>query len=406
MPLLLALLAGLALSFVTALVIIPRVRSFALRLGWADEPDGQRKIHKAPIPNVGGIGIVIASLVGGGGLLLARPWLPVEVAAALVPPPLMLIGGALLIALVGFWDDLRDLHFRPKFLAQIAVSALVILSGYRITILDGLLGEGGIAFFISVLITLVWMVGTMNAVNMIDGMDGLAAGAVAIAFGGLVGVHALQGDYVALVLVVAIVGALLGFLRYNFNPATIFMGDSGSLFLGYLLAAYSLRGTAHSNAVLALIIPVVAMGLPILDTLMSISRRLYLRRSLFHPDRDHIHHRLAMRTTHRRTVLILYALSIFFALGAITMAASPAPVAVLVLLMGVSAISVFLLQLVHLPWQPTAPPHAQKAPALDEEPVTVTRGDGSGVVLPHATVPSGDGGRRLPEPSIPASPSR
>ncbi len=408
MPLFLALLAGFALSLVTALVVIPWVRAFALRRGWADQPDGHRKIHTSPIPNVGGVGIVVASLVGGGGLILARPWLPAEVAVVLVPPPLLLLAGAVLIAAVGFWDDLRDLHFRPKFFAQVAVSTLVILSGYRITVLDGVLGEGGFAFFASILLTLVWMVGTMNAVNMLDGMDGLAAGGVAIAFGGLVGVHAIQGDPVALVLAVAVVGALIGFLRYNFNPASIFMGDSGSLFLGYLLAAYALRGTAHPNPVLALVIPVVAMGLPILDTLLSISRRLYLRRSLFQPDRDHIHHRLALRTTHRRTVLILYTLSAFFALGAMTMAASTALVAGLVFLMGVVAVMVFLLQLVHLPWQPTPPPHAA-TPALAGEPVLTgelaPHGDGSKGGIAHS-VTTGDGGGTLGEPVLPARPSR
>ena len=170
--------------------------------------------------------------------------------------------GALVISLVGLVDDLRDLDARTKFVAQLAVSALAFSANLRIELLDGLLGEGLLGMTASFVLTTVWMVGMMNAVNLIDGMDGLAAGIVAIAMLGLAAVHAIGGDVGYLVLVAAMTGALLGFLRYNRTPASIFMGDSGSLLLGYVIAAYALRGSAHSNPILGLVIPAVVMGVP------------------------------------------------------------------------------------------------------------------------------------------------
>ncbi|MEM6328545.1 MAG: MraY family glycosyltransferase, partial [Bacteroidota bacterium] len=229
--------------------------------------------------------------------------------------------GALIISLVGLWDDLRDLDFRTKLAAQVAVAALAFSANLRITLLDGVLGEGALGMTVSFILTAVWMVGMMNAVNLIDGMDGLAAGIVAIALVGLAAVHAIGGDVGYLVLVAAMTGALLGFLRHNTSPASIFMGDSGSLLLGYVLGAYALRDGAYTNPVLALVIPAVVMGVPVLDSLVSLLRRRLTGRPVFSADRDHIHHRLAKQGTSEEAVRTLYWLGAFLALGACAMAA-------------------------------------------------------------------------------------
>ena len=346
----LILFGGFVLSLETAIRLTPRLKTLAIQRGWIDAPDGQRKIHAAPIPNIGGLAIVAATLVGIGGFTLAAPWLPAGM-AVLAPHPLIVLG-ACAIALVGFLDDLYDLNFRIKLAAQIAVALLVVASGFRIDVMGRILDNEPLELIIAIGLTVFWMVGTMNAVNFIDGMDGLAGGAVAIALAGLTGVHLVHGHVEGMILFVALMGAVLGFLRYNFHPATIFMGDSGSLFLGYLLAAYALMGSAHRDPVLQFMIPVVAMGLPILDTGLSITRRLLRGQSLFYPDRDHIHHRLAALTTHRRAVILLYALSAFFAVGAVGMSALHAPAAFALFGLGTVLVALFLQQLGYLPWGP------------------------------------------------------
>ncbi|MEM1056556.1 MAG: MraY family glycosyltransferase [Bacteroidota bacterium] len=317
----LPLLLGFAVSLAASLVLVPVVARLALRFGWVDAPDGRRKIHRVPIPNVGGLAILAAALIGIGVMTLGAAELPGRWATALTLPGQRVLLGALIISLVGLVDDLRDLDFKTKFLAQFAVVALAFSDGLRITLLDGVLGGGNLALAASFALTMVWMVGMMNAVNLIDGMDGLAAGVVGIAMVGLATVHAIGGDVGYLVLVAAMTGALLGFLKYNRSPASIFMGDSGSLLLGYVLAAYALRGSSHINPVLALIIPAVVMGVPVLDILVSMLRRKVMGRPMFSADKDHIHHRLAKQMSKVDAVKTLYWLAAFLALGACAMAA-------------------------------------------------------------------------------------
>jgi UDP-GlcNAc:undecaprenyl-phosphate GlcNAc-1-phosphate transferase len=165
-----------------------------------------------------------------------------------------------------------------------------------------------------VLLTLFWFVGIIIAVNLLDGLDGLAAGTSLITFGSLAAAFSVTGATSYLPLILVLSGALLGFLFYNFNPASIFMGDCGSTFLGFLLATYSIQGPHQTNSLLAFLIPILALGLPVLDTALSLIRRFLEQRSLFRPDQDHIHHRIARRfgLTHRMTVLVLYGVSLKF----------------------------------------------------------------------------------------------
>ena len=346
---LLPLVLGFTISAVAALALVPAVRRAALRLGWVDRPDGRRKAHAVPVPHVGGVAILGAVLVGVSVMTLARAHLPETWAAALTLPGRRVIVGALLISAVGFVDDLRDLGFGTKLLAQVAVTALAFTANLRIHLFDGALGDGALGLSVSFALTLVWMMGVMNAVNFIDGLDGLAAGVVGIAFAGLLVVHALGGDMGYVVLVTAILGALAGFLVYNRAPASVFMGDSGSLLLGFLLGAYALRGSASADPVLRLAIPAVVMGVPILEMLVSTARRLAVRRLPFRPDRDHIHHRLQARMSVRESVATLYWLGAFMALGGIAMTALGLPLASVVFALGAGVVYSFLRSLGYLP---------------------------------------------------------
>ena len=343
------LLSGFVLSVAAGVVFVGLVRRLALRFGWMDAPDGARKVHARAVPNLGGVGILAALIVGMLGMTLARDLLPAAWTVALTPPSALVVLGALVIALVGLADDFLDLRFQTKFVAQVAVTLMAFEGGVRIYVLDGLIGGGMIALGVSLVLTIIWMVGMMNAVNLIDGMDGLAAGVVAIAFLGLAGAHAIGGDFGSMMLVAAIVGALVGFLRHNRHPATIFMGDSGSLLLGYLLATYALRGTAHPNPLLALVIPTVIMGIPVLDTAVSILRRKLSGRPLFSADKDHIHHRLALRTDHPGAVRTLYWFGLFLAVGGLLMAAVPPAWTVLVFALGAAIVYDFLRRIEYLP---------------------------------------------------------
>ena len=325
-----------------------------------DEPDQMRKIHVAPIPNTGGLAIVGGVIAGLCVFALIHRLLPSGSSYPLILSSPAILLGAVIIAGVGFLDDLYDLHFRHKLLAQFGVTALVIAGGVRIGLLDDVLGGGPLAMGVSYAMTALWIVGTMNAVNFLDGMDGLAAGVVGIIMIGLAGVYLIGGRIADIVVSVALVGSLLGFLRYNFHPAKIFMGDSGSLFLGYLLAVFALKGRAHDLPLLALVIPVVAMGLPILDTGTSIMRRLMDGKPLFSADQDHIHHRLSERLSHRNTVLVLYGVGVFFASGAMLMAAVRPRMAITIFLVGTAVVAVFLYSLGYLSrkreHQPVLPP--------------------------------------------------
>ena len=357
------LTGAFALSLLAALLLVPLVRDGARRLRWTDLPDGQRKLHARPTPTVGGVALVAAFAVGVNGLQLLAPLFGAEHLVSVLAPPWAVMLGAGLVAALGLLDDLLDLGYRTKLAGQAAAAALVWMSGLRVTLFDGVLGDSIAGLVVSAVLTVAWVVVVANAVNLVDGRDGLAGGLVALAFAGLAGAHVLRsGDTGGLLLVAAALGALLGFLRYNAPPASIFMGDSGSLFLGYLLAAYALRGTAHPQPALALAVPAVALGLPLLDALVTVARRLVHRRPLFRPDRDHIHHRVAARLSERASGLLLGGIGLVLALAAVAMAASPSPVAVGVLAgVGVGA-AVLLYWLGYLrrtpggPAVPAAPP--------------------------------------------------
>jgi UDP-GlcNAc:undecaprenyl-phosphate/decaprenyl-phosphate GlcNAc-1-phosphate transferase len=304
-------------AFVGAMVLTalltPLVRRGALAVGAVDEP-GPRRVHTRRVPRLGGIAIAF------GFFLPLLSMLAAKTSAALIffASPgitLGLIGGALLILSAGLLDDIKGIGAKFKLLMQISAAGAAFAGGMRIDVIQ-LPGIG--VHHLGVLAlpaTIVWIIGIVNAINLIDGLDGLAAGVTFFACITNFAIASLTGNLFIQLVTAALGGAVIGFLFHNFNPAQIFMGDSGSMFLGFILACAPLlgAGTQKSPTLIAIIVPIVALGLPIMDMLLTIVRRFLERRSIFSADRGHIHHRLLDRgLTHRRAVLLLYMLSVAF----------------------------------------------------------------------------------------------
>jgi exopolysaccharide biosynthesis polyprenyl glycosylphosphotransferase len=294
-------------AFGVALVVTPRVRTFATRFSIGDLP-GERKINTRFVPRLGGAAIIAGFAAGLLTAALLTPDLRTD------PLPLLTIGGSLLlIALLGVFDDVRGVGSLGKLLVQSVAAGLVILAGLRIDILT-LPFAGPITLgWWGIPLTGLWLVGITNAVNLLDGLDGLACGVSAIVSATLLVIAAYYGDTVLVAAATALFFACLGFLRYNFHPASIFMGDTGSLFLGFLLATMSLRVLQHHSSEagpLSLLIAVVTLGVPIVDTSVAFFRRLRKGLHPLKPDKEHVHHRLMdLGLTHRQTVVTIYAIS-------------------------------------------------------------------------------------------------
>jgi UDP-GlcNAc:undecaprenyl-phosphate GlcNAc-1-phosphate transferase len=248
------------------------------------------------------------ALVAERFLVHSQTSFSLEPLATIVPP-------AMLIFLLGIYDDRRDASPLLKFAVQAVAGAMLFAGGLRILAVPVLFGTHQFSWFTGLVLTILWVIAITNAFNLIDGLDGLAAGS-ALFSTLVVFVVALLGNMSLISLVaLALAGAILGFLRFNFNPATIFLGDCGSLFIGFMLSALALHGTEKAPTIIAVAIPVVSFGLPILETSLSVIRRLISGRPVFSADREHIHHKLLQRgMSHRQVVIVLYGVSAIFAL--------------------------------------------------------------------------------------------
>lgn len=300
-------------SFVASLVLTHRVRAWATRLGIVDRPDELRRHHHGPIPRGGGLAIGIA--VTSVFFVCAALVPDIQTAIGETSRFAVLIGGGAAIFLIGLIDDVRRLGAWTKLVAECVVAILVFVAGVRIELVT-VPGANSVAIplWLSGVFTVIWMVGITNAFNLIDGSDGVAGGAGLFAALALTAVFLVHDQILGAVLALSLAGALLGFLYFNFPPASIFLGDSGSLFLGYTLAALGVVTTHKANTVLAIAIPVVAFGLPILDTLLAIVRRILKREPIFKADRGHIHHRLRdLGHSPRKVALVMYAACALFA---------------------------------------------------------------------------------------------
>ena len=323
-PDLAALLAFAIAAGATAL-IVPSVRRIGLRWGLTDEPD-PRKQHTAPMVRLGGAGIV-------GGFVLALLLIWVMGGFVELPPQRdgqiwTTIAGALCFYVIGLADDLFALPPLPRLLGQLLVAGAVWDQGVRIGAIDLPFGPLGaptgwipLPDSLSLAATLIWLVGITNAINWLDGLDGLAAGVSGIAAIGLLSVSYSLNQPAPGLLAAALAGSCLGFLRHNFNPARIFMGDGGSYFLGFALASISIVGPAKGLTSVSLLLPLLILSLPLADMSAVIMGRLSQGRSPFYPDRRHLHHRLLRAGfSHRRTVVLIYAFTQWLAALALVLA--------------------------------------------------------------------------------------
>lgn len=295
----------LIVCFLGSILLTPIVKKLAYKLGAVDNPE-QRKVHQKIMPRMGGLAIYISFLIGA---LIINPdkayHFPV------------LIGSSIII-ITGILDDIYSLSAKFKFGLQTLAAIVVVVWGEVQVEFINLPFGGQLEFgFLDIPITILWIVGITNAINLIDGLDGLAAGVSSIALFTITGMAMIMGNGYVIAISSIVLASTLGFLFFNFYPAKIFMGDTGALFLGYIIAVMSLLGFKNVTLI-SFVIPVIILGVPISDTFFAIIRRLVNKQPLSAPDKSHLHHCLLnIGFTHRQTVIVIYAMATFFGLVAV-----------------------------------------------------------------------------------------
>lgn len=299
-------------AMIMSFIFTPVAKKLAHKFGAIDVPKDNRRVHSTPIPRMGGLAIFIGFIVSFlyfSGMEMDK-MIGISVAAALI------VGS-------GIVDDIYHLSAKAKLIVQIIASLIIVAVGIRIQYFTNPFDSDSLIWlhYLSVPMTVFWIVGITNTVNLIDGLDGLAAGISMISSITLAFVAMVNGNVEIAMMTVAVSGACLGFLPYNFNPAKIFMGDAGSLFLGFILAVISIEGTLKSTTALAFAIPILALGLPIFDTTFAIVRRMINNRPIMEADKGHLHHRLlSIGMNQKRAVLTLYLISVLLGMSAIFLA--------------------------------------------------------------------------------------
>lgn len=308
------------MAWLAADLLVPAIRKFAYMVGKVDEP-GTRKIHKDPIPRMGGIAICLGCFIALLGIEYLHPGyfskLPSEWRGV--------VAGGLMIFAVGLVDDLYNLRPKVKLAGQIIAASTAFWLGVKLSFISNPFG-GMILFpeWLSFVLTVFWLVAITNTINLIDGMDGLAGGVSTIAGLTLFMLALERGQGLTALVAIALVGATAGFLRYNFNPAKIFMGDCGALFLGFMLGALSITGAMKVAATVAVFLPILILGIPIFDTTFAIVRRLLAGKPIFQADNGHLHHRLLRRgLSQRRAALLIYGFSALLGGIALQLASYP-----------------------------------------------------------------------------------
>jgi UDP-GlcNAc:undecaprenyl-phosphate GlcNAc-1-phosphate transferase len=311
-----SLLLALA-ALAVMLIVTPGVIALARRAGLMDQP-GPRRIHTAPVPTLGGLAIAIAVL----GVAWAARVLPGP-AHLLEPRPLLgLTLAAVPILALGLIDDLRGTKPWVKLAVQTIAALVLVAFGYGVPVLTNPFGGSFSSGLFNIPLTVAWVLLVVNAINLIDGLDGLASGAVLIASMALWWVGRAHGDFYVMFVCAILCGACLGFLRFNFPPARIFMGDIGSQFLGLVLAAVSLLENRKGTAAVTLLFPLVAMGLPFADSVMAFARRLVRGTPVFRADSEHIHHRLLrLGLSPRSALFVLWYLCAYLGVAAVVLSA-------------------------------------------------------------------------------------
>ncbi len=304
--------AGFIVSFIAVAALTPFLIKVGKKYNLIDESN-RRKVHRGAIPRIGGVGITIGTLLP----IIALSFVGNDPSHLFFDGPenaLVVIGGGLAIALMGLFDDIFGVPAKIKLLFQFLLAGMAYYFGFSMAVLNTPLGPLDMGFFAAPA-SILWIVGIINAFNLIDGLDGLSSG---IAFFVSITLFIMSIYHVQMfpaIVSSCLAGAVAGFLIYNFNPAKIFMGDSGSMFIGYLLAIVSLKGASKGGTLVSILIPLMAMGVPILDTVMAFVRRIIRNQSIFSADKQHIHHVLLSKGwTQRKVVTVLYGVSLVFAL--------------------------------------------------------------------------------------------
>lgn len=311
----------LILTFVVAFAFsfasTPIVYRLAYKVGAIDIPKDSRRMHKKPIPRLGGLAIIFGFTIS------------ICCFAHFSRALIATLCGAIVIAVMGVIDDCKNLSAKRKFVVQVLAALIVIIGGnIRITVLTNpnIFSDNPyivLPYWLSVITTVFWIVFITNAVNFIDGLDGLAAGVSAIMSVSLVFIALRIQEYSSAIIGLALMGACFGFLPFNFNPAKIFMGDTGSTFLGFILATLSIQGVFKSYAIITFAVPLLILGLPLFDALFAMLRRILKGQSPMVADRGHLHHRLIdMGFSQKQTVFILYAISAVLGITAVVLAES------------------------------------------------------------------------------------
>ncbi|HLA09948.1 MAG TPA: MraY family glycosyltransferase [Pyrinomonadaceae bacterium] len=336
-------LAVFLIATIASLTITPLVRRLCQRFNLLDFPSEQRRIHSRAVPRLGGIAVFASVLVAFSALPLVDNLLTQKLSER-IPEMLLIAIPATLVLCLGIYDDLRGLNATVKFVVLGFIAALFYSMGGRIEVLAiPFIGSIQLPPVVAFLVTTIWLVGIANAFNLIDGVDGLASGAALFSSLVILVVSLAGENPLTIVVTLVLCGTLTGFLRYNFNPASIFLGDSGALFVGFILAALSVLGTQKATTAVAVITPILAFGLPVVDTGMTLARRMIGGRPLFQGDNEHIHHMLLARGwSQRHVVLVLYAVCAAFGLLAAISTKTSSPVTGLVLFVFAVAVIVAL----------------------------------------------------------------
>lgn len=295
------LVIAFVISCATTALITPLIMKLAVKLDAVDRPDHWRRIHHAVTPSMGGLGIFIGVVAGFLYLMPSHEHLTA------------IVIGALIMVLTGFLDDIYEFRAIYKLIGQVSAGLVVVSSGLVIEKIT--LPVFGLIYldYTGALLTVFWIVAVSNAINLIDGLDGLAAGVSVISLSSLLIMAILDYRLAVVYLAVILIGSSIGFLFHNFHPAKIFMGDTGSLFLGYSIAILSILGLFKNVALLSFIIPIIVIAVPVFDTVYAMIRRYANNQSIATADREHLHYQLIkMGYSHRETVLIIYAFSVFF----------------------------------------------------------------------------------------------
>ena len=324
LPVIARVAVALVAAFLIAFITTPLVKSLAEKVGAVDVPKDNRRMHKTPIPRMGGLAIFL------GFLLSTLVFVP------LTTPVRGMLLGSVIIVVLGILDDIHALPALPKLIVQIVAALVAVLHGNVIEVLSNpnIFSDnpywvlGGLAIPISVL----WIVGITNAVNLIDGLDGLAVGVATISSMTMLVIAMLVSDGMVALMMAALAGGCIGFIPYNHNPAKIFMGDTGSTFLGFILATVSIQGLFKFYTIISFAVPFLMLGLPLFDTCFAILRRISKGQNPMAPDRSHVHHRLIdMGFNQKQAVAILYVISGILGLSAVVLTTSGALKAMILL---------------------------------------------------------------------------